>query len=146
MLIRKSPATSKTQPREAKHGIYPPERLAGEKAQTPHRTAADGYDPASRQIPRQRMRGGGGIRGFAVLWRGRGQENRYSARSLHWSVLAAGQKIPALRFPRSILMVADRTSDNKKVSFDRAILFELFMILMQLRSMPKTKEFILYQR
>ena len=32
------------------------------------------------------------------------------------------------RFPRRILIVADRKSDNKKVSFDRAILFELFMI------------------
>jgi hypothetical protein len=32
------------------------------------------------------------------------------------------------RFPRRILVVADRKSDNKKVSFDRAILFELFMI------------------
>jgi hypothetical protein len=38
-------------------------------------------------------------------------------------------------------MVADRKSDNKKVSFDRAILFEFFVILMQLRSMPETKEF-----
>jgi hypothetical protein len=27
-----------------------------------------------------------------------------------------------------LLIVADRKSDNKKVSFDRAILFELFMI------------------
>jgi hypothetical protein len=31
-----------------------------------------------------------------------------------------------------VLIVADRKSDNKKVSFDRAILFELFMIPMQL--------------
>ena len=98
--------------------------------------------PPAAKFRAKECAGDGGIRGFAVLWRGRGEENRYSARSLHWSVLAAGQKIPALRFPRSILMVADRTSDNKKVSFDRAILFELFMILMQLRSMPKTKEFI----
>ena len=45
------------------------------------------------------------------------------------------------RFPRRILMAADRKSDNKKVPFDHAILFELFMILMQLRSMPETKEF-----
>ena len=39
------------------------------------------------------------------------------------------------------LIVADRKSDNKKVSFDRAILFELFMIPLQLRGMQETKEF-----
>jgi hypothetical protein len=45
------------------------------------------------------------------------------------------------RFPRRILMAADRKSDNKKVSFDRAILFELFMIPLQMRGMQETKEF-----
>ena len=45
------------------------------------------------------------------------------------------------RFPRRVLIVADRKSDNKKVSFDRAILFELFMIPLQIRGMQETKEF-----
>jgi hypothetical protein len=45
------------------------------------------------------------------------------------------------RFPRRILIVAGRKSDNKKVSFDRAILFELFMIPLQVRGMQETKEF-----
>jgi hypothetical protein len=45
------------------------------------------------------------------------------------------------RFLRRILILADRKSDNKKVSFDRAILFELFVIPMQLRGMQETKEF-----
>src|SRR5260221_3360316 len=44
------------------------------------------------------------------------------------------------RFPRRTLIVADRKSDNKKVSFDRAILFELFMIPLQMRGMQETKE------
>src|SRR5260370_20032798 len=44
------------------------------------------------------------------------------------------------RFPRRILIVAGRKSDNKKVSFDRAILFELFMIPLQMRGMQETKE------
>jgi hypothetical protein len=45
------------------------------------------------------------------------------------------------RFPRRILIVAGRKSDNKKVSFDRGILFELFMIPLELRGMQETKEF-----
>jgi hypothetical protein len=45
------------------------------------------------------------------------------------------------RFPRRTLIVADRKSDNKKVSFDRAILFELFMIPLQMRGMQEIKEF-----
>jgi hypothetical protein len=35
----------------------------------------------------------------------------------------------------------DRKSDNEKVSFDRTILFELFMIPLQMRVMQETKEF-----
>ena len=31
--------------------------------------------------------------------------------------------------------------DNKKVSFDRPIIFELFMIRLQMRGMQETKEF-----
>lgn len=44
-------------------------------------------------------------------------------------------------FRERTLIVADRKSDNKKVSFDRAIRFELFMIPLQMRGMQETKEF-----
>ena len=45
------------------------------------------------------------------------------------------------RFPRRTLIAADRKRDNKKVSFDRLIIFELFMIRLQMRGMQETKEF-----
>jgi hypothetical protein len=45
------------------------------------------------------------------------------------------------RFPRRIPIVADRKTDNKKISFDRAFLFELFMIHLHLIGMQETKEF-----
>jgi hypothetical protein len=45
------------------------------------------------------------------------------------------------RFPRRILIGVGRKGDNKEVSFDRAILFELFMIPLQMRGMQETKEF-----
>jgi hypothetical protein len=55
-------------------------------------------------------------------------------------LILAGQ-LRSGRFPRRIPIVAGRKSDNKKVSFDRAILFELFMIPLQMRGMQETKEF-----
>ena len=58
-----------------------------------------------------------------------------------WSVLAVCRNFRPRRFPRRTLIVADRKSDNKKVSFDRAILFDLFKIPLQMRGMQETKEF-----
>jgi hypothetical protein len=36
---------------------------------------------------------------------------------------------------------ANRKGDNKKVSFDRVITFELFMVLLRMRGMQETKKF-----
>ena len=47
------------------------------------------------------------------------------------------------RFPRRKLTVANRKGDNKKVSFDRVITFELFMIRLQMKGMQETKNFYL---
>jgi len=66
---------------------------------------------------------------------------RLKAGCAMWSVLAACRNFRPRRFPRRTLIVADRKSDNKKVSFDRAILFDLFMIPLQMRGMQETKEF-----
>jgi hypothetical protein len=66
---------------------------------------------------------------------------RLNAGCAIWSVLALAENFRPGRFPRRILIVAGRKSDNKKVSFDRGILFELFMIPLELRGMQETKEF-----
>jgi|HubBroStandDraft_4_1064222.scaffolds.fasta_scaffold2912248_1 hypothetical protein len=58
-----------------------------------------------------------------------------------WSVFAAVENFRSGRFPRRTRTVADQKSDNKKVSFDRVILFELSMILPQMSSMQETNEF-----
>jgi hypothetical protein len=58
-----------------------------------------------------------------------------------WSVLAACRKLPARAISAKDTNCRRSKSDNKKVSFDRAILFELFMIPLQMRGMQETKEF-----
>ena len=45
------------------------------------------------------------------------------------------------RFPQRTLTAANREGDNKKVSFDRVITFELFMSRLQMKGMQETKQF-----